>query len=578
MHRINSLRATRGRLTVQTMLRLWLVAVSLLMLQQLAATLFLPRGFLLNCVSNVVQAVLTFSAAFVFFYNGVNTNGRLRLFWILLASTWALRLFVQFGWMYYELALRHEVPNPFAGDIFLFVSNVPALAALILQTQKEPIDWRKSQRVIDFLLLLLWWLYLYLYFVIPWQFVSFDEARYGANYNRLTVLLDVAQILLAGFLWFRSSGRWRWFYSCYWAVAVSLTWNGLIVNQAIDRHEYFSGSYYDIPYTLALASFTLVGLLGSTLPRGLTAELLKGKSLQLVKLGSILLLSLPIITARSVLLHAYPDTISNYRQLLVLAFVFVMTVLVFTREWQLMSELQQAADVLQTASVTDPLTGLRNRRYFSRQIDVDARRALSTYSYRAHSSHGDLILYIVDLDHFKSVNDSFGHDVGDKLLLEVSRRITSVIRETDFLVRWGGDEFLIVSRFADRSDAGNLASRILASVANEGHPLSFPTCEVFQTCSIGWAAFPWYPNNPSEVPLDAVLALADRGAYEAKSSGRNRAIGVLPAKSPTAVFAASAGGHSRKYGVLTECVLGPPPVLGSAAVMSTANSEEFVES
>jgi len=70
-----------------------------------------------------------------------------------------MRLLVQFAWMYFELVLRHEVPNPFAGDILLFISSVPALAALILETLKEPIDWKKPGRIIDFVLLLLCWLF-----------------------------------------------------------------------------------------------------------------------------------------------------------------------------------------------------------------------------------------------------------------------------------------------------------------------------------------------------------------------------------------------------------------------------------
>ena len=101
-----------------------------------------------------------------------------------------------------------------------------------------------------------------------------------------------------------------------------------------------------MPFTVALAGFTLVGLLGSTLANTSPAKTAKGRSLQLVKLGSALLLLLPIIIARSVLRHDYPDSISIFRQLLVLASVFAMTALVFTRQWQLMTDLKKAADDL----------------------------------------------------------------------------------------------------------------------------------------------------------------------------------------------------------------------------------------
>src|ERR1035441_10667950 len=96
-----------------------------------------------------------------------------------LAACWGLRIVGQAMWMYFDLVLRKEAPNPFVGDILLFLSNIPVLAALLLQLHMDPVEGRKSQGTVDFLLLLLWWLYLYLFFVIPWQYVVLDEARYG---------------------------------------------------------------------------------------------------------------------------------------------------------------------------------------------------------------------------------------------------------------------------------------------------------------------------------------------------------------------------------------------------------------
>src|ERR1035437_7892115 len=106
--------------------------------------------------------------------------------------------------MYSDLVLIKEVPNPFVGDILLWLSNIPVLAALLLQPHRDPMEGRKSMGLVDFLLLLVWWLYLYLFFVIPWQYVALDEAAYGQNYDWLNGLLHPVLLLTLAFLWSHS--------------------------------------------------------------------------------------------------------------------------------------------------------------------------------------------------------------------------------------------------------------------------------------------------------------------------------------------------------------------------------------
>jgi diguanylate cyclase (GGDEF)-like protein len=167
---------------------------------------------------------------------------------------------------------------------------------------------------------------------------------------------------------------------------------------------------------------------------------------------------------------------------------------------------------------------------------------------------------MVDLDDFKEVNDRYGHAVGDQVLLEVTRRINSVIRSSDVLVRWGGDEFLIVSRYSNRAEAATFASRILTAVGNQEAGMGDAGIDLHQTCSIGWAAFPWDPGEPNAVPLETVLGMADRGVYEAKTFGKNRAIGVLPSDNGTKILFATAGDRISTYCVETICVAGPRSV------------------
>jgi diguanylate cyclase (GGDEF)-like protein len=194
------------------------------------------------------------------------------------------------------------------------------------------------------------------------------------------------------------------------------------------------------------------------------------------------------------------------------------------------AELAQANRELQQASLSDPLTGVRNRRFFQSTILADASQATRAYrdgSGNYSRDHRDLIFFLIDIDHFKEVNDQHGHDAGDRMLVEIARRLNGVVRESDFLIRWGGEEFLVVCRSAERDDAPMMAGRILRSISAQEFDLGNER-QMHRTCSVGWAPLPWLPQECSELSVDEVLRLADRGLYLAKERGRNRAVGLVP--------------------------------------------------
>src|SRR5262249_28293133 len=189
-------------------------------------------------------------------------------------------------------------------------------------------------------------------------------------------------------------------------------------------------------------------------------------------------------------------------------------------------ELAAANRELAEASVTDLLTGLRNRRYFSASIDGDvaaARRAFADPAGGPAPKNSDLLFFLLDIDRFKEVNDVFGHHAGDRVLVEVARRLQEVVRKSDSLVRWGGGGCLVISREGDRNEAHVLAERMLAAISREPFDLGDNRL-LWRTCSVGWAPFPWLREKPEAVSYDDVLRLADRGLYAAKVEGRNRAV------------------------------------------------------
>jgi diguanylate cyclase (GGDEF)-like protein len=138
----------------------------------------------------------------------------------------------------------------------------------------------------------------------------------------------------------------------------------------------------------------------------------------------------------------------------------------------------------------------------------------------------------------------------------MARRLSSSIRHSAVLVRWGGEEFLIVSRYTDRDEAELLAQRVLAAVADTPIGLGGAGEMMHRTCSLGWAAFPWFHDNPRAISYEEVLTLADRGLHQAKQSGKNRAVGILPAtgKRPATTIE---GLHSTELQVDLLAVSGP---------------------
>ncbi len=196
-----------------------------------------------------------------------------------------------------------------------------------------------------------------------------------------------------------------------------------------------------------------------------------------------------------------------------------------------LSALRETQNQLEEVSITDPLTGLRNRRFLLQNIERDVARALRAYEDRlgqevqSDPADEDLVFFMVDLDHFKSVNDTYGHACGDMVLTQMRDRLQNVFRESDYLIRWGGEEFLVVARACNRKDAATVAERIRAVVAEKTFKL-LNDIEIFRTCSVGFASFPFLPHQPHLLTWAQVVNFADQGLYMVKKGGRNACIGI----------------------------------------------------
>ncbi len=229
-------------------------------------------------------------------------------------------------------------------------------------------------------------------------------------------------------------------------------------------------------------------------------------------------LPIPLVT---ILMHAHfldskvlegrlwGDILSSPLQWFFLAHPFVFAIIfgiLGTIRYDKERKIKEMVEQLQELSIHDPLTGLKNRRYFTHIFHEECARSLRRQE--------ALTLLFLDLDHFKRVNDDHGHHFGDIALQETSRFLKEQCRPYDTVVRWGGEEFIILLRATDEPAAIHFSERIRLGIQTELNPdLPFS-----MTISIGLAQ---YKDNDT---LEDLTNRADKALYHAKQTGRNKVI------------------------------------------------------
>ena len=547
----------------------WIVASAALLLGQVVLALTLKPGFVATALEDISMFLLILFATGVMARNALRNQGQVRVFWAFLAASGCLWAISVWEWVYYEIIIRKTMPDDSAGDLALFIHIVPLMAAVVLRPD-QPAGRRKLYlQTLNLLLLLLWWVFLYAYVVAPYQYLSRDANIYGLRYDMLYFLENLVFLGTLGTLLVRAKGPWKEIYLNLFVASCLYAFGSQQANTAIDMGLYHSGSLYDVPMLGAACWFVWVGLKATGLQadRESTIED-RGRTIELApQLAMLAVLSVPLMGVWEVFFPNQDRQIHTSRLVISLLTGFALAACVFLKQYlqdrelllllsatqhnldqmhglqeDLMhkekllrehsSELARKNFELQEASLTDPLTRVRNRRYLEETLAADVGQVLRDYQRNQGSrlqptEHRDLIFFMVDVDFFKRVNDEHGHVAGDELLQKFAERLCRVMRKSDVLVRWGGEEFVVVSRSADRSGASAFCNRILEVTAAEPFDLGHGI-RVRKTCSIGWAPYPWSQNDVDWLCAEEVIDLADRAMYMAKTWGRNQSVGVLP--------------------------------------------------
>ena len=177
---------------------------------------------------------------------------------------------------------------------------------------------------------------------------------------------------------------------------------------------------------------------------------------------------------------------------------------------------------LKLRGLTDPLTKVRNRRFFDQRLIDEINRQQRTQA--------PLSCILFDIDHFKKVNDTYGHLMGDEVLIEVARRIQKVLRTHEILARYGGEEFAVLMPDTSNEAATFVAQRLISAINRSQYPINAETI-LNITVSAGLATLPAGKyHDMAELLSSKLIANADKALYQAKEQGRNRQMnaGELP--------------------------------------------------
>jgi len=321
-----------GRLPATT----WALAFGWILLfgSYAIASITVSRGRGLTAFGDIEMCLVSLYGTVCLLLSIRSSNRRTRAFWILLAAGCAAWFVGQVIWTYFEVGLRQEVPNPFVGDVIIFLHPVPMIAALALKPHDGRDDLSAHIGYIDFSLLLAWWVFLYTYVVIPWQYIAPNVTLYGASFDNLAAAENLLLVVGFAVLVAKARGAWREIYSHLFSAALFYAAGSYLTNRAIDIQHYYTGSPTDLPLIASFVWFGTAGIVGFRLkpkqeqpPKSATKE-----SLWPWRLAMLAVFSVPIMSMWSVWFSKNPPEVRTFRIGVTQVTLVLVAALLFIRQ------------------------------------------------------------------------------------------------------------------------------------------------------------------------------------------------------------------------------------------------------
>jgi signal transduction histidine kinase len=323
-----------------------------------AASLRGQPSYALTAYGDLTQFFLLTTATLFFAWKGVSARATTRAFWLLMAlgfGMWSVNMFL---WVYYEVWLNQPVPSVPIGEFLLFIKLVPMFAALALEPNNDRPDRPRLLGFFDLTSLLVCWTYVYLFWAMAYLLAGNDLVDYNRNSDIVDIVGNQVFLFILAVVAFRSQGRWRGFYLHFLGAMAVYDFSSILINRAISSGHYYTGSFYDVPLTTALAWFCVSSITSnadsrSERPQSSEEPTSEGRPNRRTvfwsaRLSMLATLSTPVIGLWLVTSGDTQYPVRHFRILLTLFTMLLLTVLLLLKQDLLNFEL---AGYLQDASL-----------------------------------------------------------------------------------------------------------------------------------------------------------------------------------------------------------------------------------
>jgi signal transduction histidine kinase len=322
----------------------WMLGIwSLILVIYTAASLSLHRGSpALSTFGNVVQCLIPLLANAGLLLNAGTPHWRRNAFWMLIALSCTLWMIGQFEWTYYELYLHKPLPSLYEGDVVFFLKGIPMMAALALRPHRKHGELNLRFGYLDFVLLLTWWTFLYVFIVLPWMYATPALAQYNYNFNVVTNVQNLIIVVGFGILWLRTRGAWRTVYANLFGAATLYMLISVTLDVAADMDEYYTGSLYDLPLISSFLWFGFAGVIAYQLRDKLDAPTddyyaseadsdLEDRNVWASRLAMAAVISLPLFAIYTLRYGHESPAVRDFRLMTTLVAAVPLALLIFLR-------------------------------------------------------------------------------------------------------------------------------------------------------------------------------------------------------------------------------------------------------
>jgi signal transduction histidine kinase len=319
-----------------------LCGVGLLLAFVLAPVVF-PNPFFRLAMGDAVPLLVIAAACIVSARNAFDSRGHTRLFWSLMTAGMAMWCFNQACWMWFEVVIRKPLPDPFGGDVVLFLHVVPIMAAVSIRPHEADESEGMLPSALNVIILLVWWVVVYAFFVFPEEYIVTNVAVYNPRWNLLYFIEGIILIAVSASAFFTSSGSWRDVYRNIFFASALYTFASEAMNAALARGAYKTGGIYDLPFLGAALGFLWVAIAGRRCLRDIQTmpSITRASRPVAPELAKLALLSLPIMGYWALFLSNQQPYLRQVRFAVAMGGVAILAFVVFLKQHLLDQKLLQ---------------------------------------------------------------------------------------------------------------------------------------------------------------------------------------------------------------------------------------------